>query len=111
MGPRSWPSEHRRTNMIPSRRILAATALAFAVLCPAPSRAGPAVLRHLPASRPNTNSFVLTSPEGVKVFLDVIAVPDDLQPAVDDPRNLFLVTHRHLDHFAGTTAQRFKGGK
>lgn len=95
-----------------SLALLSALALAaLALVAPAAALAGPASLRHLPAAPPNVNSFVLTSPEGVKVFLDVVAVPDDLAAAVEDPRNLLLVTHKHGDHFAGKTAEQFKGKK
>jgi L-ascorbate metabolism protein UlaG (beta-lactamase superfamily) len=54
-------------------------------------------------------AFVVTSPQGVKVFLDVTVVPPDLQPALDDPRNVFLASHDHPDHMASKLLQQFKG--
>lgn len=96
--------------MRPLRAVLSCL-LAAAALAPAFALAGPPLLRHLPGARPNVNSFVVTSPQGVKVFLDVVSVPEDLQAALDDPRNVFLATHKHGDHYAGTSAERFKGKK
>lgn len=94
-----------------SLRAVLRSLLAAAALAPAFALAGPPLLRHLPGARPTVNSFVVTSPQGVKVFLDVVSVPEDLQAAVDDPRSVFLATHKHGDHYAGTSAQRFKGKK
>jgi hypothetical protein len=104
------------------RKFFLLSALAFLVLCAggalaialhvrAVVKATPVVLRNLPAPPPGVNSFVLTSPQGIRVFLDVVSVPDDLAPALDDPRNLFVVTHKHFDHYSARLADRFKGGK
>ncbi len=56
-------------------------------------------------------SFVLVSPQGVKVFLDTMVVPDDLAAEIDDPRNVFLASHDHADHLQPNLFQRFKGQK
>lgn len=56
-------------------------------------------------------SFVLTSPQGVKVFLDTVAVPADLTAALDDPRNIFIGTHDHVDHLNLSLVTRFHGAK
>jgi L-ascorbate metabolism protein UlaG (beta-lactamase superfamily) len=91
--------------------LAASAAIAVALWVRAGVRAAPVLVRHLPAPPPNVNSFVVTSPQGIRVFLDVVSVPDDLLPAIEDPRSLFLVTHRHSDHLAGAVADRFRGGK
>lgn len=56
-------------------------------------------------------SFVLTSPQGVKVFLDVLVVPDELAAELEDPRNIFLASHDHADHLQPNLLQKFKGPK
>jgi L-ascorbate metabolism protein UlaG (beta-lactamase superfamily) len=56
-------------------------------------------------------SFVLTSPQGVKVFLDTMVVPDDLQADLEDARNIFLASHDHADHLQPNLLQKFKGPK
>ena len=90
--------------------LCAAGAIAAALYVRGSVRATPVLVRNLPAPPPDVNSFVVTSPLGVRVFLDVVSVPDDLQQALDDPRSLFVVTHRHPDHLAYTLAHRFQGG-
>lgn len=55
--------------------------------------------------------FVITSPQGVKVFVDVRVVPKDLLPELENPRNIFLVTHPHADHLDGRALDAFKGQK
>lgn len=106
--------------MTRSNKIFLASALTFVAVCAAGATAAalyvrqsvrttPVLVRNLPAPPPDVNSFVVTSPQGVRVFLDVVAVPDDLQQALDDPRSLFLVTHRHPDHLANLLAHRFQG--
>jgi L-ascorbate metabolism protein UlaG (beta-lactamase superfamily) len=62
-------------------------------------------------TEPTPASFVLTSPQGVKVFLDVTQVPDDLRPALDDPRNVFIGTHDHPDHLNLSLLNRFPGAR
>lgn len=52
-------------------------------------------------------AFVLTSPQGVKVFLDVSVLPADLAPALQDPRSVFLTTH--ADHLDDALLKNFKG--
>lgn len=102
------------------KKLFLASALAFFAVCAAGAiaaalyvredvRTRPVLVRNLAAPPPDVNSFVVTSPQGVRVFLDVVSVPEDLQPALDDPRSLFLVTHRHPDHLAGVLAHRFRG--
>lgn len=56
-------------------------------------------------------SFVLTSPQGVKVFLDTMVVPDDLQAELENARNIFLASHDHADHLQSNLLQKFKGPK
>jgi len=73
--------------------------------------AEPVTLRHIRNAPPNVNSFVITSPQGVKVFVDAVSLPDDLLPELDNPKNLFVVTHTHFDHLSGTYRERFKGAK
>ncbi len=75
------------------------------------SGAEPVTLRHVRNAPPNVNTFVITSPQGVKVFVDAVSLPDDLLPALDDPKNLFVTTHRHGDHQSGPYQDRFKGAK
>lgn len=87
--------------------VLVAVAAAFA----RPALAGPAVLRNLPDPPPNVNGFILTSPQGVTVFMDVLDVPKDLEGAAADPKSIFLVTHKHPDHYARSTAEKVKGQK
>lgn len=94
-----------------SRSTLLTLASTLALAAPAAALAGPATLRHLPGAPPNVNGFVLTSPQGVKVFLDVVAVPDDLAAGAEDPKSLLLATHKHSDHFSAGVADRFKGKK
>lgn len=91
-----------------------ALAAAFSLAAPAAAVAGPAghpTLRHLPGEPPNVNGFVLTSPQGVKVFIDANAIPADLAAAAEDPRSVLLATHKHFDHYAASVADRFKGKK
>lgn len=103
-----------------SKKLFLASAALFLAVCVAGAiaaglyvresvRSTPVLVRNLPAPPPDVNSFVVTSPQGVRVFLDVVSVPDDLQQALDDPRSLFVVTHRHPDHLAYTLARRFQG--
>jgi len=91
--------------------VSAAGAIAAALYVRESVRTAPVLVRNLPAPPPDVNSFVVTSPQGVRVFLDVVTVPDDLQQALDDPRSLFLVTHRHPDHLASLLAERFRGAR
>ncbi len=93
------------------RSTILAVAAALSVAAPAAAPAGPATLRHLPGDPPNVNGFVLTSPQGVKVFIDANAIPDDLAAAAADPRSLLLATHTHFDHYSASVADRFKGKK
>jgi hypothetical protein len=106
--------------MTRSKKLFLASAALFLAVCVAGAiaaalyvresvRSTPVLVRNLPAPPPDVNSFVVTSPQGVRVFLDVVSVPDDLQQALDDPRSLFVVTHRHPDHLAYTLAHRFQG--
>lgn len=60
-------------------------------------------------SEPMPAAFVLTSPQGVKVFLDVTVVPPDLRPALEDPKNIFVATHDHPDHMNLSLLNRFPG--
>lgn len=53
--------------------------------------------------------FVITSPQGVKVFVDVAVVPAELLPELENPRNVFLVTHPHADHMDRRALAAFKG--
>ncbi len=93
------------------RSTILALAAALSLAAPAAVPAGPATLRHLPGQPPNVNGFVLTSPQGVKVFIDANAIPDDLAAAAADPRSILLATHKHFDHYAASVADRFKGKK
>ncbi len=56
-------------------------------------------------------AFVLTSPQGVKVFVDVTELKPDLEAAFADPANLFLASHDHPDHLNVKLLQRFPGTK
>ncbi len=56
-------------------------------------------------------SFVLVSPEGIKVFLDTMVVPEDLAAELSNPRNIFLASHDHADHLQPNLFQRFPGPK
>lgn len=60
-------------------------------------------------TEPMPAAFVLTSPQGVKVFLDVTVVPPDLRPALEDPKNIFVATHDHPDHMNLSLLNRFPG--
>ncbi len=56
-------------------------------------------------------AFVLTSPGGVTVFLDVTELRPELEAAFADPGNLFLASHDHADHLNVKLLQRFPGTK
>ncbi len=96
-----------------------ACAVAVAVAGARPAVAQVPVLRAVQRPGGTTNavadatpaSFVLTSPQGVKVFLDVTVVPDDLAAALDDPRNVFIGTHDHVDHLNLSLLNRFRGAR
>ncbi len=53
--------------------------------------------------------FLITSPQGVKVFVDVAVVPAELLPELENPRNVYLVTHPHADHLDRKALAAFKG--
>lgn len=99
------------------RSWMRAVVLLFTVGWGLPAQAQVPVLRALQRASGATNavadatpaSFVLVSPQGVKVFLDVTVAPDDLAPALDDPRNIFIGTHDHIDHLNLSLLTRFKG--
>jgi hypothetical protein len=68
-------------------------------------------VRHLPGARPDVSGFVFTSAQGVRVFVDAVAIPEDLAAAYQDPRSVFLVTGRQPDHLSEKLAEGFKGQK
>lgn len=92
-------------------RIVASLLTAAVALLARPALAGPPTLRVIPDPPPRVNGFVLTSPQGVTVFMDVLDEPADLTAAVADPRSIFLVTHTHPDHWSQPMASRIKGKK
>ena len=96
-----------------ARSSVFALAFALAALLAPPLAYGaePVTIRHIRNPPPNVNSFVITSPQGVKVFVDAVSLPDELLPELENPKNLFLVTHTHFDHLSGTYRDRFKGAK
>lgn len=64
-----------------------------------------------PVSDVNTNSFVITSPQGIKIFLDITSLPQEMEGDAASPDNLVIITHTHADHYNGTIGNGFKGKK
>lgn len=57
------------------------------------------------------NSFVITSPQGVKVFFDLTKLPKESQEDFNYIGNLLTVTHTHPDHYNMSLVNGFKGKK
>jgi hypothetical protein len=66
-------------------------------------------IRHLAGDPPDESGFVITSPQGVRVFVDAVSVPEDLAAALQDPRSVLVVTSRVPERRAERLAEGFKG--
>ncbi len=64
-----------------------------------------------PTYQPDRNGFIVTSPQGVKVIVDVANLTPDIAAELENPRNLFLVTHTHPDHMSPGAYRKARGPK
>ncbi len=96
-------------------RLVAVSSAAALWLSPAAAAEAP-VLRQVrvhgqrtPAQPSDVNGFLITSPQGVKVLVDVSNITPEVAPELENPRNLLLATHGHLDHLNEHARAVFKG--
>lgn len=104
--------------MIPRSFALLLAFPAIALALPAAAGEAPSLRAIMPAggaaasiADTAVSGFLLTSPQGVKVFVDVAVMPEELLPELENPRNIFLVTHPHPDHLDRRALDAFKGKK
>jgi L-ascorbate metabolism protein UlaG (beta-lactamase superfamily) len=70
---------------------------------------GSAQMAETKLSYGNTAQFELTSPQGVRVMIDVASPGELSAPATD--ADILLVTHKHSDHYRAAFASAFLGQK
>jgi L-ascorbate metabolism protein UlaG (beta-lactamase superfamily) len=64
-----------------------------------------------PAATGIISGFVITSPQGIKCFIDTAAIPDNLKKELANPKYLMAVSHKHRDHFNRIIYNEFQGQK
>lgn len=93
------------------RQLILLALLGFLFVLPQVRADNGVVIQNIVDSGVNVSSYIITSPQGVKVFVDAIALPTGMESEMDKEGNLMAVTHMHSDHYSGRITGGFKGQK